>query len=1217
LSSGIVISGNNLSLDLSILSPPGGEPAAVGWTISYPVSSITAISVAAGPSATAAGKSLSCSSSPGSYTCIASGMNARIIANGMLATVSATVSGLAAIDFGVGGTAAVANDGTALSVLGVGSVVVVNPPLVTVGSIGCNPTSLAPGGKAVCTATLIGLASLGGATVALGESGNISGPASLSIPLGSTSGTFVATASQFTFDQSATITASLNGVTQSAALSMVAPLLISSLQCTSPTMVSNASNSCTVTLTKSAPAGGAVVALSGGIANVLGLPASITVPANTASAAFTVNTGVVSLNQNATITASFNGSSQAAPLSLTTLVSLSSLQCAPSTLASNATTTCTVALTQPAPPGGLPVTLSGAIAGILSLPPSVTVPANAAGVTFKATAGSIASNQIVTIVASLNTSSQQVDLSLNAPVLLSDVQCTVAALGSNASTSCTVTLTGAAPPGGLVVSISGTIAKVFNLPASVTVPPNASTATFTVNTGSIPSNLTAGITAAVTVGTVRQTAATWIQLTTSAVVAALQCAPVSVNGGSSSTCTVTLSGAAPTGGAAVSISGNNAAVTVPASVTIAAGATSASFAAATTAVTTSQTVVITASYGGTSPTASLTVTPSAIFSLQCTPASVTGGSPTTCTVTLSAAAPVGGAAVSISDNSAAVSAPASVTIAAGVATASFQATTTAVTASQTAVITATYGGTPQTASLTVAPPTVSSVQCNPALVTGGSPSTCTVTLSGAAPAAGAVVSISDNSAAATAPTSLTIAAGATSNTFVVTTTAVATNQTVSLSASYGGASPTASLAISAPAPASLVCSPATINAGSASTCTVWLGSSAPTAGFAVTLSSNNPNLTVPARVTVLSGSLTAIFSASAASITADQSAVVTASANGASQPASVFLSAPAQLTSMSCAPVKVASGSSAICTVTLSKTAPASTAVVALSGGNAVLSIPANVTVAAGASSATFTATASGTTTQVVALTALWNGITVPFSITVTPPPPTFSILGSSAEVSGVTNGSTITPTIAPAGLTGTVVVNGAGSMSFAPNQNGNGVYFLGCCQNNNNAYYKFAGTAVGNIFNFNQGQVAFSLTSRYSIGQRSQAASYRSVLDVRDGSASNHLVSFTTQVSSGSLIFYYNVGSQQQFYVVPRGTENALFGSGVTMQVIMTWSGHTVSLYLNGNLVKSTPYTPPATNWTASSVFDLGAYEYLGYNGYDSCDDVISEFSVGPIIQP
>jgi len=218
-------------------------------------------------------------------------------------------------------------------------------------------------------------------------------------------------------------------------------------------------------------------------------------------------------------------------------------------------------------------------------------------------------------------------------------------------------------------------------------------------------------------------------------------------------------------------------------------------------------------------------------------------------------------------------------------------------------------------------------------------------------------------------------------------------------------------------------------------------------------------------------------------------------------------------------------------------------------------------------------------------------------------------------EVSGLTNGSTVTPGIAPAGFNGAVVVKGTGSANFTPAQVGNGVYFLNCCANTNNAYYKFTGATVGNIFNVNQGQISFYLKSRYSFTQRqTTAAGVRGAFDVLDDQASRHLFYFITQVSSGSLLFSYTVGSGAQFYYVPRGTEDTLFGNGSILKVTITWDGSVSKLYLNDTQVQSSSYTKPTPNWTATSVFDLGAIESAPYGGYNSSDDVIDEFTVtGP----
>src|ERR1035438_2969602 len=136
-------------------------------------------------------------------------------------------------------------------------------------------------------------------------------------------------------------------------------------------------------------------------------------------------------------------------------------------------------------------------------------------------------------------------------------------------------------------------------------------------------------------------------------------------------------------------------------------------------------------------------------------------------------------------------------------------------------------------------------------------------------------------------------------------------------------------------------------------------------------------------------------------------------------------------------------------------------------------------------------------------------------------------------------------------------------------------------------------------------------LKSRYSFAQRqASAASPRYAFDVRDGNGT-HLFNFYTQVTSGSLQFTYVVGGVAQYYYVPVGTEDTLFGNGVLLNVMLSWSSSGLNLSLNGKQVKSTAYTAVTPNWTVVSNFDLGAYEYVTAGGYNVSDDVIDEFTV------
>jgi hypothetical protein len=190
---------------------------------------------------------------------------------------------------------------------------------------------------------------------------------------------------------------------------------------------------------------------------------------------------------------------------------------------------------------------------------------------------------------------------------------------------------------------------------------------------------------------------------------ALTLSPSSVVGGDGVTGTVTLSAAAPAGGAVVSLSSSNASVAaVPGSVTVPAGGTSAGFAVSTSVVTGTTSVTISGSYGGVVKSSSLVVNPAPVpvtlSSVSVSPSSVVGGDGVTGTVTLSAAAPAGGAVVSLSSSNASVAAvPGSVTVPAGGTSAGFAVSTSVVTGTTSVIISASYGGTMVAASLNVLP----------------------------------------------------------------------------------------------------------------------------------------------------------------------------------------------------------------------------------------------------------------------------------------------------------------------------------------------------------------------------------------------------------------------------------------------------------------------------------------------------------------------------------
>jgi hypothetical protein len=437
--------------------------------------------------------------------------------------------------------------------------------------------------------------------------------------------------------------------------------------------------------------------------------------------------------------------------------------------------------------------------------------------------------------------------------------------------------------------------------------------------------------------------------------ATLAVSPASVTGGGTATGTATLSAAAPAGGAQVTLSSNNAAVTVPGSVTVPAGATSATFNVTTSAVGAPTAVTLSGAYGGATQTASLTVTPALISSLSTSPASVTGGSAATGTVTLSGPAPAGGAQVALGSNNTSATVPATVTVAAGAASATFSVATSPVSVATTATISGAYGGATQTASLTVVPPSVAALSLSQGSVRGGATVTGTVTIDGPAPAGGAQVALSSNSGAALVPASVLISAGAVSATFTVTTTGVSVSTSASISASYGGRTQSVTLTVLPPSVSALSVNPASVTGGAGATGTVTLDGPAPAGGVQVALSDNSGAASVPSSVTVAAGTTSASFSIGTSAVASATAVTVSASAGGVTRSASLNV-LPAVLTSLTLNPTSVIGGLQASTgTVTLNGPAPAGGAVVTLSDNSAACSVPGTVTIPAGATSATFT----------------------------------------------------------------------------------------------------------------------------------------------------------------------------------------------------------------------------------------------------------------------
>ena len=278
-----------------------------------------------------------------------------------------------------------------------------------------------------------------------------------------------------------------------------------SLSCAQSAMTNAGSNACTVTLSKAASPGGVAVNLASNDSAV-NVPDTVTVPAGSTSIGFTATVSAVSTTQTATLTAS------AGSISTTFSIKLSVYQ-AILTASANSLGFGGVTVMTASAPQSLTLTSSG------TAPLNVNkASATGAGFTFSGAAFPVTLNpgQSVTLAVvfeptttgvatgslaiSDNASPSTTVIGLSgtgdaAPGVLSSLTCTQASITGAGSDLCTVSLTAAAPAGGLVVNLSSSDSAVV-VPSTLTVPAGASTAGFTATVSAVTTAQTARLTAA-------------------------------------------------------------------------------------------------------------------------------------------------------------------------------------------------------------------------------------------------------------------------------------------------------------------------------------------------------------------------------------------------------------------------------------------------------------------------------------------------------------------------------------------------------------------------------------------------------------------------------------------------------------------------------------------------------------------------------------------------
>lgn len=304
---------------------------------------------------------------------------------------------------------------------------------------------------------------------------------------------------------------------------------------------------------------------------------------------------------------------------------LSGISCNNSSMVGSGTDNCFVALNGPAATGGVTVNLASSSTAV-TVPATVTIPADTTGVGFSAKVAAVQSAQSAVLTATASGVSESFALQLNAARRILSASASRVSFGFvaiNATATQTVVLTSSGTEAvtiestalsGAGFSISGLTLPVALSPGQVIVLNLAFNPTGSGNVNgqlSIATNSTSGQSVTINLsGTGTGTAGGGSGgggggsggggggSGTTPVPTTLTCSSATLTGSGTESCNVTLSAAAPTNGLVVTLASNNPAVSVPASVMIPNGANSGGFTAAAAAVTTAQVATLTATANG-------------------------------------------------------------------------------------------------------------------------------------------------------------------------------------------------------------------------------------------------------------------------------------------------------------------------------------------------------------------------------------------------------------------------------------------------------------------------------------------------------------------------------------------------------------------------------------------------------------------------------------------
>jgi hypothetical protein len=365
-------------------------------------------------------------------------------------------------------------------------------------SVALAANSVGGGSYTTGTVTLASAAPSGGLQVKLSSDNSaVKVEQSIHIGSGKTTGQFDVLTTGVATTTTATITAAIGGVSETATLTVTPPAL-SGVSVENTTLGSGGSTHGSVQLSGRAPKGGIVVTLASS-STAATVPATVTVNQGESQASFKITVGTVTTATQVTITATSGSVTETATLTVSPL-GLVSISARPSSVDGGHSSTGVVELNGPAGTGGVVITLASSDPST-TVPASITIAAGKSYGAFQITTTAVTLQTSVTLTATSGTQSVTATFIVN-PVSLDGLEIHPGHVTGGGTSTGTVRLSGPAPAGGTVITLASNSATA-TVPATVTIPAGQNSVAFTITTSTVTANTSVQITASL--GTERKT----------------------------------------------------------------------------------------------------------------------------------------------------------------------------------------------------------------------------------------------------------------------------------------------------------------------------------------------------------------------------------------------------------------------------------------------------------------------------------------------------------------------------------------------------------------------------------------------------------------------------------------------------------------------------------------------------------------------------------------